>query len=293
MMETSFADDVARRLMTLPAYLERLGDDESGLDTGRSPSAGGFSLLEHACHLRDYEREGVLARIEQMLAEDGPDLPDFQGTRLAVERRYDTQYFRSAVREFILRRAQTLERVRMLSDHELARTARLGTRGMVTILQLLRLVAEHDAEHHKDIEALLRERSSARDDVMALRQMAAEFTEGFNTGDVDRLMQFYGDTYLDINLRTPVQTHDERRAYFDAVMRSSTRIAVHPDEVVVEGDLAFVRGRIEIRLPDVSAPTGRVKELRYLEIARKSADGSWKAVWGMDGPVQEDGIQPN
>jgi len=29
-----------------------------------------------------------------------------------------------------------------------------------------------------------------------------------------------------------------------------------------------------------------IRELRYLEISRKESDG-WKAMWGMDGPVQE------
>ena len=51
-------------------------------------------------------------------------------------------------------------------------------------------------------------------DVAALREMAREFTEGFNTGNVDRLMRFYGDRYVDINLRRPLQSHQERREYF-------------------------------------------------------------------------------
>jgi len=28
-------------------------------------------------------------------------------------------------------------------------------------------------------------------------------------------------------------------------------------------------------------------ELRYLEVARKNADGAWKVSWGIDGPIQE------
>ena len=123
-------------------------------------------------------------------------------------------------------------------------------------------------------------------DVAALREMAREFEEGFNSGDVSRLMRFYGDVYVDVNLRHPVQSHAERASYYAEVLRRGRfHIAVRPDEIVVEGTLAFVRGRIE--LTPLDGANAEVKELRYLEVARKGPDGAWKAVWGMDGPVQE------
>jgi len=121
------------------------------------------------------------------------------------------------------------------------------------------------------------------DDVLQLRNMAREFTEGFNSGDVDRIMRFYGASYVDVNLRNPVQTREERRKYYLSVMKKrGIKILVHPDEILVEGKLAFVRGTIDIIAPDQSRT-----ELRYLEIARKQGDGSWVVELGMDGPVQE------
>jgi len=44
------------------------------------------------------------------------------------------------------------------------------------------------------------------EDEKFLRNVAYEFEEGFNSGDVDRIMRFYTDTYVDVNLRHPVQT---------------------------------------------------------------------------------------
>jgi ketosteroid isomerase-like protein len=41
------------------------------------------------------------------------------------------------------------------------------------------------------------------EDEKFLRNMAHEFEEGFNSGDVDRIMRFYADTYVDVNLRNP------------------------------------------------------------------------------------------
>ena len=120
-------------------------------------------------------------------------------------------------------------------------------------------------------------------DVIALRNMAREFTEGFNSGDVDRIMRFYGESYVDVNLRNPVQTKAERRQYYlDVMKKRGIKIQVHPDEIRVEGERAFVRGTIDVIAPDQSRA-----ELRYLEIARKQGDGSWVVELGMDGPVQE------
>ena len=118
-------------------------------------------------------------------------------------------------------------------------------------------------------------------DRLALEAMACEFAAGFNTRDVDRIMRFYADRYVDVNLRHPVQTFAERRAYLQHVIGSGDlQVQVTPDEIWVHGDLALVRGTI--RLVRSGAPT----ELRYLEVAHRSPDG-WKAVWGMDGPIQE------
>jgi ketosteroid isomerase-like protein len=128
---------------------------------------------------------------------------------------------------------------------------------------------------------------SEPEDVARLRHMASEFAEGLNTGDVDRIMRFYGDTYVDINLRNPVQSWQERREYYTQVIRNGGfRVQVYPDEILIQGDFAFVRGSIELRLTSAAGESGR-KELRYVEIARREQDGSWQVMWGMDGPVQE------
>ena|SRR2546425_12961544 len=85
------------------------------------------------------------------------------------------------------------------------------------------------------------------EDLAKLRHMASEFTEGFNTGNVDRIMRFYGDTYVDINLRNPVQSWQERREYYAHVIRNGGfRVQVHRDEILIRGDFAFIRGSIEL-----------------------------------------------
>ena len=90
-------------------------------------------------------------------------------------------------------------------------------------------------------------RCAHENDIAQLRYMAQEFTEGFNSGDVDRIMRFYEATYVDVNLRTPVQSWAERRAYYaDVLQRGGFRVAVRPDDIQIHGDFAFVRGTIDL-----------------------------------------------
>jgi ketosteroid isomerase-like protein len=128
---------------------------------------------------------------------------------------------------------------------------------------------------------------SETEDVAKLRHMASEFAEGFNTGDVERIMRFYGDSYVDINLRNPVQSWQERREYYAEVIRSGGfRVQVQPEEILIRGDFAFIRGTIELT-PGPELGDSARKELRYVEIAQRQHGGSWQVMWGMDGPVQE------
>ncbi|MGH7983639.1 MAG: YybH family protein, partial [Candidatus Udaeobacter sp.] len=121
------------------------------------------------------------------------------------------------------------------------------------------------------------------DDEKFLRNVAHEFEEGFNTGDVDRLMRFYGDFYVDVNLRNPVQSKSERQEYYAKVMaRPGIHVQVQPEEIMIRGDLSFVRGSILLRQGIGGEATQ--SELRYLEIYVRAHDGTWRVIWGMDGP---------
>jgi ketosteroid isomerase-like protein len=104
---------------------------------------------------------------------------------------------------------------------------------------------------------------------------------------VERIMRFYGDSYVDINLRNPVQSWQERREYYAQVIRrGGFHVQVQPEEILIRGDFAFIRGTVELTPGSTLGDSGR-KELRYVEIAQRQQNGSWQVMWGMDGPVQE------
>jgi ketosteroid isomerase-like protein len=252
------------------------------------PSNLGFCLVEHACHLRDYEALGVQERIRKMLAEGTPSLSSFPGEQMSIERDYRSQNMSSALADFILLRSQTIALLHSLSEEQLQRTAHFGDEGMIDVTRLIGMVVEHDRAHRQEIEELLAElypQSSASDHA-ALRQMARDFADWFNAGEVDRLMSYYGQVYVDQNLREPVQSHAERRAYYERLVRQDNmRLAVYPDEIIVRDHLALIRGRIELTRKDAGIESSTI-ELRYLEVATKTGN-EWKSMWGMDGPVQD------
>jgi ketosteroid isomerase-like protein len=126
-------------------------------------------------------------------------------------------------------------------------------------------------------------------DVAAIEALTREFVAGFNSGDVEPALRFYADSYVDMNLREPVQTRDQRREYLRKIVEPrNVRIEVVPAEIVVSGDHAFVRGTIRLhRLPGAGHAEETV-ELRYMELARKFPDG-WKAIWGIDAEIYANG----
>ena len=270
----SVSPRLIERLRTFPAFVEQTLARTSAADAARPPEAGGFSLVEHVCHLRDYDDAGCVGRIGRILTERDPALPDFDGATIARERHYRRQDLTSAVAAFGRNRARTVVVASALSSAELARPARLGTRDAVTVGDLLEIVADHDEEHRREIESLVREL-----DLEHLRAMARAFAEGFNMGDVDRLMPYYGETYVDVNLRQPVQSRAERREYLSRLIeRGGARIDVRPDDIALNGTTAVIRGSIEIRTEPDDERTVAVRELRYLEVACKGLDRGRRSV---------------
>jgi ketosteroid isomerase-like protein len=120
-------------------------------------------------------------------------------------------------------------------------------------------------------------------DAASIRAATRRFVEAFNARDMDGLLRFYADDYLDLNLPDPRQSTADRRLYLSRILaRADTTLDVVPHEIVVTGEHAVVRGTIRLRrsLPDGASTT----ELRYMELMRRFPLG-WKAVWGIDAEI--------
>jgi hypothetical protein len=85
-------DKTSIPLMSLaqtPAGISRLLSDipAPGMTIKRAPDE--FSVVEHVCHMRDIEIEGYGVRVQRILKQENPFLPDIDGSRLAIERDYN------------------------------------------------------------------------------------------------------------------------------------------------------------------------------------------------------------
>jgi DinB superfamily len=150
------ARDLTDRLASMPRLLQACAERLPRADWTRQPSPGLFSLVEHCCHLRDLEEEGYTLRLRRMLREDGPVLEDFDGGAVAARRAYPGQDLTLALQAFTEARGRNLLVFAGLDARGLARTARFGEHGTITIVRLAELMAEHDAGHRGELEELFR-----------------------------------------------------------------------------------------------------------------------------------------
>ncbi|MFI5006633.1 MAG: DinB family protein [Solirubrobacterales bacterium] len=143
-------------LETTPAWLEGMA---AAIGEGKERTAGpegAFSLVEHAWHLADLEREGFGERIRRLRDEERPTLPDFDGARVARERAYRSLPLAPAMAAFALTRFANLASLRALGADGWERAGEQEGVGVVRLSDIPRMMAEHDAGHRAEIEALAR-----------------------------------------------------------------------------------------------------------------------------------------
>ena len=141
--------ELERALLQVPADRIRWKPESWGGSPGET-----FSVLEHACHLRDIERDGYHERIRRMLDEENPSLVSIDGDRLAKERRYEAADLQAAVTAFGEARASTVERLRALDEVQLAREGFFAEYGTLTLRALVHYLRSHDQQHLAGIQWL-------------------------------------------------------------------------------------------------------------------------------------------
>ncbi len=134
-------------LAQTPALISRRIAALPDVEVRRQRADGSFSIAAEVCHLRDLEIEGYGARIERLLKEDRPSLPDFDGALIAIERDYNSQDVQEALKSFARARGQNLNRVSALPEEQFEREGTLDGVGCITLKRLLALMKEHDQGH--------------------------------------------------------------------------------------------------------------------------------------------------
>jgi hypothetical protein len=152
--------DLIDALTQTPETVASLVSDLSEPDLRAKSSPEEFSVIENVCHLRDIEIEGYTARISRILQENNPLLPDIDGSRLAVERDYQSQNLPEALQAFADARKQNTKTLSGLVTEQFDREGTLEGAGIVTIRGLLLMMRDHDADHLSDLSSI-RGRSNA------------------------------------------------------------------------------------------------------------------------------------
>jgi hypothetical protein len=146
--------DLLAALAEMPQRVRAFAEAFGG-DPKRRPTAEEFSLLEHACHLRDIEQLAYTDRITRMLHEHEPRLADVDGGKLAAEADYNgTQQLEAALDAFAALRAHNVARLTRLGEGEWDRTGVLEGAGTITLAELARRMDQHDREHLAELARL-------------------------------------------------------------------------------------------------------------------------------------------
>jgi hypothetical protein len=140
-------------LELMPQYLEHeLRSLTPDLICQQGPD-GALSPLEQVWHLADLEREGFGFRIDKLLSESEPRLPDFDGAAIAAARHYRLRSFAAGLAAFREARRQNLARLRTIATDDWTRSGQLEGVGTVSLCDIPSFMSQHDAAHRAEITA--------------------------------------------------------------------------------------------------------------------------------------------
>lgn len=151
---------ILEQLEVMPEMLEGAFGGLAEQASLRPGPGGSFSPVEHCWHLADLEREGYAQRIRRLLDEDEPQLPDFDGARIAAERNYRQLSLAEGIATFRTARRDNLRMLRTLTESQWARSGTQEGVGRVTLADIPRMMAEHDASHRREVDAWIQQIST-------------------------------------------------------------------------------------------------------------------------------------
>ena len=152
--------EALRQLSVTPSFLQAALVRATPEQLRAKPTPDTFALVEHACHLRDLEREGYAIRLKRMLSESHPLLNGFEGDVIARQRDYLLQDAMNAASEFAIARNAFVARMDRLTPEEMQRTGSFLGRD-ITVCDLLAMMVDHDREHVAEIAALVGVKATA------------------------------------------------------------------------------------------------------------------------------------
>ena len=135
------------------------------------------------------------------------------------------------------------------------------------------------------------------DDAYAIRLAKTELRDGYNTGNVNRVLSVFRDAFSDMS--------DGRASFYGteakAVLRHHltklfaryrARLTVTIISIGIQGGLAFDWGWHKLTLTPKKGGRLKTTRTRYLEIWQKQDDGKWKIAIFFDNPDMPPAMPP-
>ncbi|MSV35074.1 MAG: hypothetical protein EXQ47_05675 [Bryobacterales bacterium] len=116
------------------------------------PGEGKWGIRTIVCHLADTEIVFAM-RIRQMIAEENPSIPAIDQDLWADRLDYGKRKLSQALDTFRRTRAENYELLKDLPEQAFARTGQHSKRGTVTVMDLLKIFAQHPEKHVGQIQA--------------------------------------------------------------------------------------------------------------------------------------------
>ena len=113
-------------------------------------SQGKWSVRQIVCHLADAEAAAAM-RMRQIIAEDHPTLPAWDQNAWAEKLDYEKRKISQSLELFRVLRNSNYEVLKDLPEPAFARSGTHTTRGELSLLQMVRMFAEHVENHVKQI----------------------------------------------------------------------------------------------------------------------------------------------
>jgi uncharacterized damage-inducible protein DinB len=137
--------------------LARLIRGKSRPSLSRRPAPGKWSVNEILAHLA--EAEIVIGyRMRSIVGSPGGPLQGYDQDKWAAEGNYGKRDARKSLAQFRALREANLDYLRGLSAEQLKRHGMHSERGEETLEFMVRMIAGHDVNHTRQIEAILRPR---------------------------------------------------------------------------------------------------------------------------------------
>ena len=143
-------DLLAATATTVGAELRGLGEDGASW----SPAPGEWCAKEVVGHLSEAERRGFAGRIRILIAEDEPDLLDWDEPGVAAARRDCAKSIDEVLGEFLSTRAEAIALARTLTTADLARAGIHPIVGRLTVAEVAAEWVHHDRNHVRQLLAI-------------------------------------------------------------------------------------------------------------------------------------------